>query len=51
MTIRIDEVTRLEVIDEQGRAYVGYNKFLTFSFQDDNKTLKVFVSTRNEEEH
>ena len=41
-------VSRLEVIDETGRVYVrdhrtqGY-MHLTFSYQDDGRTLKIFV--------
>ena len=39
-------VTRFEVIDDTGRAYVKYLKDdegIKYSLQDDNKTLKVFI--------
>lgn len=36
-------VTRLEVIDDTGRAYVRWNCRIEFSCQDDGKTLKIFV--------
>jgi len=39
-------VTRFEVIDDTGRAYVKYLKDdegIKYSLQDDDKTLKVFI--------
>lgn len=39
-------VSRVEVIDETGRGYVKYldeNQFACLSYQDDGRTLKVFV--------
>lgn len=39
----IDTVTRFEVIDETGRAYVRNDIKLSFSLQDDSKTLKIFI--------
>ena len=37
-------VTRLEVIDSEGRSYTNYLvRNITFSLQDDGKTLKLFV--------
>ncbi len=39
-----DNVTRVEVIDSNGRAYVNLDvKHLEFSYQDDGKTLKLFI--------
>ena len=46
------QVERVEVIDDSGRAYVKYlNKknfadfeSIKFSLQDENKTLKIFIS-------
>lgn len=40
-----DKVSRLEVIDNNGRAYVnwGVDK-IEFSYQDDGKTLKIFTN-------
>ena len=43
--IRENFINRLEVIDENGKAYVKYNiDKLNFSLQDNNHTLKVFVN-------
>jgi hypothetical protein len=40
-----EEITRFEVIDENGRVYGNYNiKTLELSYQDDGKTLKVFIN-------
>lgn len=44
-----DAVNRIEVIDDTGRAYVkgaiyGTPVKVTLSYQDDGRTLKVFVS-------
>ena len=39
-------VNRFEVIDENGRSYVKYlneDEGISYSLQDDNKTLKVFI--------
>lgn len=36
-------VTRLEVIDETGRAYVREGVGIRLAWQDDDRTLKVFV--------
>lgn len=36
-------VTRVEVIDDKGRSYTNYEaKNVQLSFQDDNRTLKIF---------
>ena len=43
---KLAKVSRLEVIDETGRGYVRYFKQgerLTYQFQDDDRTLKIFV--------
>lgn len=34
---------RLEIIDNSGRAYTKFGVDVEFSFQDDGKTLKLFV--------
>lgn len=39
----IDKITRFEVIDETGRAYIRNNINVSFSLQDDSKTLKIFI--------
>ena len=44
---KLGKVNRLEVIDETGRGYVRYFKegeHLQYQFQDDDQTLKIFVS-------
>jgi hypothetical protein len=40
---------RFEVIDEDGRQYSKQGADLAFSFQDNDKTLKIFVKTRHKE--
>ena len=42
-------ITRVEVIDENGRSYVNWKEDndITLSYQDDGRTLKVFVNTMN----
>lgn len=40
---------RFEVIDEDGRQYVKNKVDLAFHFQDNDKTLKIFVKTRHQE--
>ena len=51
--MKMKQVTRLEVIDESGRAYVKYlqkdkEKYegIRFSLQDDNRTLKIFIDQK-----
>jgi hypothetical protein len=49
MTYSTDKVTRVEVIDQDGRSYVHWddnNTKVELSFQDDGRTLKVFISNR-----
>lgn len=46
--IALDNINRVEVIDQTGRAYVHYlnkNEKVQYSLQDDNKTLKIFINT------
>jgi hypothetical protein len=44
---KLDSVNRLEVIDENGRAYVNMTvEDVDISMQDNNQTLKLFVSTK-----
>ena len=46
-----NKVSRFEVIDNKGRAYVKYNvKDLSFQIQDDGATIKVFLKYEEEEE-
>ena len=45
-------ITRFEVIDhtskKRGRIVVEYNVNVELSLQDDNKTLKVFLTDKNQ---
>ena len=41
--IRSRKPNRFEVIDETGRNYVRYGVSIELSYQDDGKTLKVFI--------
>lgn len=46
-------VSRVEVIDETGRGYVKYlneAQFAWLSFQDDARTLKVFIEEYREDD-
>lgn len=39
-----ENITRVEVIDKNGRKYVNTNvKECILSYQDNNKTLKIFL--------
>lgn len=44
-----DRITRLEVIDETGRVYTNWHpdNLITLSFQDGNRTLKVFIGKQS----
>jgi hypothetical protein len=39
-----NKVTRFEVIDETGRRFTRWNTSIQLSYQDDGRTLKVFVA-------
>jgi hypothetical protein len=43
-----NKITRVEVIDHDGRSYTNFNPYhkVKLSFQDDGRTLKVFISIR-----
>ena len=44
--MKLSSVTRIEVIDENGRKYTNYNaQKVELQLQDDERTLKVFVSS------
>ena len=49
--INTEEVTRVEVIDDTGRAYVNRNpdNAVEVQIQDDGRTLKVFIYKKNQE--
>ena len=44
-----NRLTRVEVIDEKGRSYVNWNKNnkIELSYQDDDRTLKIFINDSN----
>ena len=47
---KMKAVTRFEVIDESGRAYVKYldkDEGIKYNLQDDDRTLKVFIDKTN----
>lgn len=49
MNTKTEKVNRVEIIDENGRSYVKYlpaHKEVVLSFQDDDKTLKVFIQNK-----
>lgn len=47
----IEKVTRVEIIDETGRAYTKWNTRIGMvSIQDDGRTLKLFLDHVNEPE-
>lgn len=43
--LNLKEVTRVEIIDDTGRAYYNWNKAnkVEMSLQDNGRTLKIFV--------
>ena len=49
--ISTEEVTRVEVIDDTGRAYVNRNQdnAVEVQLQDNGRTLKVFIYKKNQE--
>ena len=51
--MKTDKVTRVEVIDETGRAYVKYleeDQEVVCGLQDDERTLKVFINRKQDNE-
>lgn len=45
----LNDVTRLEVIDETGRAFTRWDiKLQMLSLQDDGRTLKIFIAPEEE---
>lgn len=43
-----NKLTRVEVIDENGRSYVNWdeNNEVKLDYQDDGRTLKIFINKR-----
>jgi hypothetical protein len=48
--VKDQTVTRFEVIDENGRAYTDHYCKVELSYQDDGKTLKVFIKPLNKQD-
>jgi len=46
--VPLSECTRIEVVDDSGRAYVNWSKNnnIKLSLQDDGKTLKIFINKK-----
>jgi hypothetical protein len=42
------KVKRFEVIDENGRMYTKHNCTIELSYQDDRRTLKVFITNKQD---
>lgn len=50
MGLTTKDVTRVEVIDHNGRSYVAYDVEVEYiQLQDENRTLKVFLRKRDNE--
>lgn len=45
------KVTRFEVIDENGRAYTTKDCKVELSYQDDGRTLKVFIKPLDKQDN
>ena len=45
-----NKVTRLEVIDKNGRVLTYYDVSVKYQLQDDGRTLKIFVENKSETE-
>lgn len=49
-TRNFPKVTRVEVIDDSGRAYTQYDlKDVMLATQDNGRTLKIFVRSKDKE--
>ena len=44
--MKLPRVTRVEVIDENGRSYVNYDVEVELSYQDSAQTLKLFLKKK-----
>jgi hypothetical protein len=52
-TVTLFDVTRVEVIDENGRSYTKYldkDQKVCYNIQDDGRTLKVFIQGKQNDE-
>lgn len=43
-------ITRVEVIDENGRSYTKWNCSVELSYQDNGRTLKLFLTPKTKED-
>jgi hypothetical protein len=50
LTSKNQTLTRFEVINEHGRAYTDYYCKVELSYQDDDRTLKVFIKPINKQD-
>ncbi len=46
-----ERLSRLEVVDENGRAYTRWGVHVELSYQDHGRTLKIFVADNPEAPH
>lgn len=46
----MNKISRFEVIDETGRAYVRYDIDVKVDLQDDGRTLKIFINRQFNED-
>lgn len=44
----LDDINRVELVDDTGRVFVRYAAHITVSVQDDDRTLKIFLSPKTE---
>ena len=44
------ELSRVEVIDENGRSYTKWNCSVELSYQDNGRTLKLFLTPKTKED-
>ena len=52
-TVTLFDVTRVEVIDENGRSYTKYldkDQKVCYNIQEDGRTLKVFIQGKQNDE-
>lgn len=42
----LSQITRIEVIDDKGRAYTKWDCVVTPDIQDDGRTLKLFIGDK-----
>lgn len=49
MLLPLSSVTRIEIIDEQGRAFTRWNVAVHVDFQDDYRTMKIWVKEKTDE--